>query len=69
MVRHLERDYEMETKPSGLVPHFWDTIEVLGGWKGMCLLSFGIMSFYFIVVYFVTSGRKKREAKKEAKTK
>ena len=34
MVRHLDPTYEESEKPSGVVPHFFDTIDALGGWKG-----------------------------------
>ena len=61
---HLESDYEMFEKPTGFVPHFWDTIDSLGGPLGIALLSVGIILFFLIVDYVITSGRKKREAKK-----
>jgi len=32
-IQHLDHDYELESKPTGLIPHFWDTIDALGGWK------------------------------------
>jgi hypothetical protein len=69
MGRHLEHDYEVEEAPSGMVHHFWDTIQVLGGWKGLALLCIAIVSFYAIVVYFVTAGRAKRSNPKKRKEK
>lgn len=32
-IQHLDHDYELESRPHDLVTHFWDTIDVLGGWK------------------------------------
>lgn len=64
MARHLEHDYELEEKPSGWIPHLHDTLEVLGGLKGLFILCLAIAAFYGIVVYFVTTGRSKRESKK-----
>ncbi len=66
MVKHLlEHDYDISEKPSGFIPHFWDTIDALGGYLGIFLLSVGILLFFFIVDYTITSGRKKREGKKK----
>ena len=65
MVKHLEHDYELESAPTGFVPHFWDTMAALGGWKGIALMMVGIIAFYGMVIYFVTTGRNKREAKKK----
>ncbi len=66
MVRYnLDNDYEMATRPSGLMAHFWDTIEALGGTTGIVLISVGILGFFLIVDYVITTSRKKREAKKK----
>jgi hypothetical protein len=62
---HLENDYELFERPMGIVPHFWDTIDVLGGWMGLTLISVGILAFFLVVDYVITTGRKKREAKKK----
>lgn len=64
MVKHLDFDYEIEEKPTGLIPHFWDTIEALGGFKGIFLITLGVLLFYGIVIYVVTTGRLKRQKKK-----
>lgn len=65
-MKHLDPDYEVDRPPMGLVPHFWDTINVLGGWRGMVLISIGVIIFYFVVDYAVMQGRKKRMIKKKA---
>lgn len=63
-MKHLDPEYEVDRPPQGFVPHFWDTINVLGGARGMFLITLGIIIFYFTVEYVITQGRKKREAKK-----
>jgi hypothetical protein len=65
MVKHLESDYEMSHKPTGLVPHFWDTIDSLGGMTGLSLITIGFVLFYYFVDYMVVTSRKKREEKKK----
>jgi hypothetical protein len=65
-MKHLDPDYEVDRPPMGLVPHFWDTINVLGGWRGMVLISIGVIIFYFVVDYAVMQGRKNRMIKKKA---
>lgn len=66
MVKHLlEHDYDLAEKPTGFIPHFWDTIAALGGYTGLTLLSVGILLFFFIVDYSISNSRKKREAKKK----
>lgn len=64
MVKHLEHDYELEYPEVTFVSHFWDTIAAMGGWKGLVLLTVGIFAFYQYVLYTITNGREKREAKK-----
>jgi len=64
MVKHLENDYELDQKPTGFVPHFWDTIDSLGGPLGLVLMTLAFVIFYYVVDYMVTSSRKKRELKK-----
>jgi hypothetical protein len=64
-VKHLEPDYEVETAPTGLIAHFWDTIRALGGTRGITLIALGIILFYFVVEYVITTSRKRREAKKK----
>lgn len=65
MVRYLDQDYQQASKPTGLIPHFWDTIDSLGGILGLSLLFLGICAFYYIVMYTIVSGRQKREAAKK----
>ena len=64
MVKHLEADYEVTSRSFGFVSHFFDTIEALGGWKGLAIATLGILAFYLYVDWTITSGRAKREAKK-----
>jgi hypothetical protein len=63
--KHLTHDYELEEKPTGFIPHFWDTIDALGGWKGISLIAIGILIFQYIVAWAISSGRAKREAVKK----
>lgn len=63
MVRHLEHDYVQETKPTGFIPHFHETIDSLGGSLGIAIICLAVIAFYFIVTYTITSARTKREAK------
>jgi hypothetical protein len=65
VMKHLEADYEVDRPPSGFIPHFWDTIDSLGGTVGLSLIVIGILLFYFIVDYTITTNRKKREQKKK----
>jgi hypothetical protein len=65
MPRYLDQDYDQAGKPTGLIPHFWETLEVLGGALGIFGIFLGIALFYTFVNWFITSGRKKREAKKK----
>ncbi len=66
MVRHLDPTYEESEKPSGAVPHFFDTIDALGGWKGglltvflvyflLRLLVFSLVNFFILVYLFTHS--------------
>lgn len=64
MVRHLDPSYEESVKPSGVVPHFFDTIEALGGWKGLTLLFIGLVIFYLVVEYAIQRGRRRQNSKK-----
>lgn len=65
MVKHLESDYEMTHKPTGFVPHFWETIDSLGGTAGLAAITLGFVLFYYFVDYMVVQSRKKREEKKK----
>ena len=31
--QHLDHDYELEERPVDFLSHFWDTVDILGGWK------------------------------------
>jgi hypothetical protein len=65
MVKHLDVDYFQDSRPTGLIPHFWDTIDVLGGSLGLGLITLGVFLFYLLVHYVVQSSRAKREKKKQ----
>ena len=62
-MRHLDHDWELERAENFWIHHFWDTIRVLGGWKGMVVIALGLAAFYSFVVYTIDQGRKKRESK------
>jgi D-alanyl-lipoteichoic acid acyltransferase DltB (MBOAT superfamily) len=63
-MKHLDPDWEVDKFTINFIAHFWDTIEKLGGWKGLAILLVIIGAFYGYVMYAVKSGRKKRESKK-----
>jgi hypothetical protein len=63
-MKHLDHEYELEAPVPGLITHFHQTIENLGGWIGVGCISIVILLFYLYVIYTITSGRKKREAEK-----
>lgn len=65
MVKHLEPDYFLSQRPTGYLAHFWETIESLGGYIGLGLITFGIILFYFLVNYIIYRSRQAREAKKK----
>jgi len=44
-----------------LVDHWFDTIEVLGGWRGLFFILVGTLLFYAYVLYAIKAGRLKRE--------
>jgi hypothetical protein len=59
--KHLDQDWELDQKPTTFVFHLWDTIDSLGGWKGLLALFLGICVFYGIVTYTIDKGRKRRQ--------
>ena len=62
LMTHLDSTYELENPAQvTLLLHLYDTIETLGGWKGLLILFFGIGIFHAIVDYVIRSGRLKRE--------
>jgi len=63
-MKHLTHDYELSEKPQGFVPHFWDTIDSLGGPIGLVVLGLVVGAFHLFVVWFVERQRLQREAKK-----
>ena len=69
MVKYLEADYDIEGPPQGLIPHFWSTIDALGGWKGFVGIFIGVTAFYVLVNYVIIRDRAKREAKAVRKRK
>ena len=67
MPRHLDHDWELEKPLNFWVHHFWDTIRVLGGWKGLLILFILMGCFYGFVVYTIEQGRKRREKQRMGK--
>ncbi len=63
MVKYLEADYDIEGPAQGLIPHFWTTIDAIGGWYGFIGIFIGCLGFYIIVNYVIQRDRAKREAK------
>lgn len=63
-MRHLDYDYVQDRKPTGLIIHLQDTIDALGGPIGLACIGLGIIVFYFVVLLFLTRGRKQRSVKK-----
>ena len=51
-------------KPFSFVGHFYETIDILGGWKGLGILTIVLLGFYFIVLMTITQSRQRRLAKK-----
>lgn len=41
-----------------LLEHFFDTIRVLGGWKGICIIAVTLLVFYLFVLYTVSKRHK-----------
>jgi hypothetical protein len=64
MVKHLDHEYELTERPSDLIFHFWDTIDAIGGWKGIAALFLFMCVFYGIVVYTIENSRRKRQEKR-----
>lgn len=65
MAKYLESDYDLSNKPTGLIPHFHDTIEAIGGIFGIALIFFGILFFYWLVSFYIAYSRQRRENKKK----
>lgn len=62
-MKHLDPNFEVLRPPRGLVAHFFDTINILGGPVGICLIFILICFFYFTLEYLVNA-RKKMNKKK-----
>ena len=61
---HLSEEYELSRSlVRYLYDHFFDTIDALGGLRGLLYLFIGCFFFYGYVVYSITAGRAKRERK------
>ena len=64
---HLDHEFELShSTVKFLYDHYFDTIDALGGLKGMFLILIGCILFYGYVMYAIRSGRAKREAKAKA---
>ena len=64
MAKYLEHDYDIDRRPTGLIPHFHDTIAALGGLPGLFLLFAGVIAFYWGISFFIRYNRSKRDKKK-----
>lgn len=64
-MKYLDPDYEVDSPPTGLIPHFFDTINVLGGWKGLLGISFGVLLFFLVIDFSISYNRKRREQQKQ----
>lgn len=60
-MRHLDPKWELENPGLSLVAHFWETIDSIGGWKGLCVIGAVIGIFHAVVNYVIANGRRKRE--------
>jgi hypothetical protein len=61
---HLDHEFELShSAVKFLYDHYFDTIDALGGLKGMFLILIGCVVFYGYVLYSIRSGRARREAK------
>jgi hypothetical protein len=63
-MKHLEENYEVSEPPSGFIPHLFESIEALGGWKALALLAIGVTAFYWFLIFSISNNRKKREIEK-----
>jgi uncharacterized membrane protein len=68
-MRHLDHDYHVTHRPTGFIPHFWDTIDSVGGVYGLIAITIGIVGFYYGVLWYILYSRAKREAKAASKRK
>ena len=67
-MRHLDPNYELDSPPALTVwGHLLDTLETLGGWKGLLVIALAIGVFHGIVEYVIASGRKKRKEERAKK--
>lgn len=65
MPRHLDHDYEVDTKPTGFIPHLYDTLESIGGIYGILIICILIIAFYLTVDFYIAYNRTKKENKKK----
>jgi len=65
MPRYLDQDYDQEGRPTGLIPHFWDTLAAIGGVYGIIFIFVAIIAFFNLVEWYISYSRKKREAAKK----
>ena len=64
-MKHLDAAYELEHPgQTTIFSHLRDTIETLGGWRGLLVIFVGVGVFHGIVEWFIHSGRKKRNEEK-----
>lgn len=65
MRKHLDHEYEVHGKPTGLIPHFWETYYSIGGVYGIAFIALCIVTFYLTVDFYISYSRKQRENKKK----
>jgi len=48
----------------GLLKHFWETWDALGGFKGIGVIVVIVIAFNFVVHWYITSAGESRKRKK-----
>jgi hypothetical protein len=69
-MKHLNEDYERRGfghSTDSFIGHFFDTINLLGGVKGLFLIGFCAMIGYASILYTIKTSREKRRSKPLAK--
>ena len=63
-MRHLDEEHELSRSVvKFMLDHLYDTINVLGGTRGLFFIALGCILFYVYVVYAMRTSREKREAR------
>ena len=62
MVRNLEKVWEHESHSyPGVIEHFFDTINSLGGLKGLFLLAIFFLCFYWYILHVISNRHKSKK--------